>query len=165
MAPAPVAFCGVAAPSEARGSALERGPKYVAVGHCGHAEVCWICIIRLRTLMKDINCPVCKVPITEMAITPDGRGWQVCHASGETLLFDYRCWQRSCVEKDECFPTLEALQRHVEQVHRRRKAFLFEQLLYSPDDLRRHHEDGDTPSTVGKKLSRVDGLKDYLQRF
>ena len=35
-----------------------------------------------------------------------------------------------------------------------RKVFLFEQLLYSPDDLRRHHEDGDTPAILGEGPSK-----------
>ncbi|CAE7563308.1 unnamed protein product, partial [Symbiodinium pilosum] len=122
--------------------------------------------------MKDINCPVCKEPLTEIAITPDGRPparsaprdskLGITYSSAAVRedvdgLFDYRCWQRTCAEKGECFPTIEALQNHVEQAHRRRfcatclrgrKVFLFEQLLYSPDDLRRHHEDGDRPDVV-----------------
>ena len=54
---------------------------------------------------------------------------------------------------------------HISSSSAGRKAFLFEQLLYAPDDLRRHHEDGDTPNTVGNKLSSVDVLKHYLQLF
>ena len=32
---------------------------------------------------------------------------------------------------------------------RGRKVFLFEQLLYQPNDLKRHHDDGDRACTVG----------------
>lgn len=33
-----------------------------------------------------------------------------------------------------------------------RKVFLFEQLIYPPHELQRHHDLGDTPATVGPKL-------------
>ena len=33
----------------------------VAVGKCNHSHICMLCALRLRWIMKDILCPICKV--------------------------------------------------------------------------------------------------------
>ena len=42
--------------------------KFYAVGKCNHKNVCHICILRLRLIMKDIQCPICKTKCDEMFI-------------------------------------------------------------------------------------------------
>lgn len=147
-------------------------------------EVCWICAVRLRAIVKDFRCPVCKEELKEIYLGNDPNKALKELNKGQPLkgpkepklglvfasesvkedverLFDYRCWHQRCLQNKECFPTIEALQRHLETEHGRqfcptclqgRKVFLFEQLLYQPNDLKRHHDDGDRACTVGPSL-------------
>lgn len=159
----------------------EERPKYVAVGRCGHAEVCWVCAVRLRGVMRDFHCPVCKEELSEVAIVADPAAKKSSKVADGTLrdtrfglvygsvairdevetLFDYTCWQQNCCEAGRLFPTLSALEKHVEQQHQRRfcktclrdrKSFLFEQLLYKQSDLERHHDEGDRCNIIGPGL-------------
>lgn len=34
--------------------------KYFALGKCNHKNVCHTCILRLRCIMNDKKCPICK---------------------------------------------------------------------------------------------------------
>eukprot|EP00930_Biecheleria_cincta_P003400 TRINITY_DN104332_c0_g1_i1.p1 TRINITY_DN104332_c0_g1~~TRINITY_DN104332_c0_g1_i1.p1 ORF type:complete len:824 (+),score=158.94 TRINITY_DN104332_c0_g1_i1:64-2535(+) len=160
----------------------EERPKYAAVGRCGHAEVCWVCTVRLRAVMRDFHCPVCKEELPEVAIVADPNSKRTSAKVGDDTLrdassglvygsaairdeverlFDYTCWQHNCCEAGRCFPTLSALEKHVEQQHQRRfcktclrdrKVFLFEQLLYKQADLERHHDEGDRRHVIGPGL-------------
>lgn len=57
----------------------EENPRYAAVGRCGHAEVCWVCAVRLRSLLHDTRCPICKEDLPEIAMAPNA-------ASGLSML-------------------------------------------------------------------------------
>jgi hypothetical protein len=35
--------------------------SYVAIGQCNHKLFCFLCALRLRIIMNDKNCPICKV--------------------------------------------------------------------------------------------------------
>lgn len=160
----------------------EERPKYVGVGRCGHAEVCWVCAVRMRAVLRDIHCPVCKEELPEVALVTDPTSGNSFSKVGDSTLrdtklglvygnatirdevetlFDYTCWQQHCCEAGRRFPTLSALEKHVEQQHQRvfcktclrdRKVFLFEQLLYKQADLERHHDEGDRRHLVGPGL-------------
>ncbi|KAF4759267.1 hypothetical protein FOZ63_029380, partial [Perkinsus olseni] len=41
---------------------------YVAVGHCGHHNVCWLCALRLRWLLNDRACPMCKEELNALVL-------------------------------------------------------------------------------------------------
>ena len=41
---------------------------FVSVGTCGHAQVCWLCCLRLRWIIKDTNCAICKEQLTTVDI-------------------------------------------------------------------------------------------------
>ena len=45
---------------------------WVAKGECGHAEVCWLCALRLRWIIGDLSCPLCKVVLNEIDIRAVG---------------------------------------------------------------------------------------------
>lgn len=34
--------------------------EWVAIGPCGHREVCALCVVRLRFVLKDTRCCFCK---------------------------------------------------------------------------------------------------------
>ena len=42
--------------------------KYFALGKCNHKNVCHTCILRLRFIMKDKKCPICKTECDELLI-------------------------------------------------------------------------------------------------
>ena len=41
---------------------------YFALGRCNHKNVCYTCILRLRFIMKDRKCPICKTQNDEIVI-------------------------------------------------------------------------------------------------
>ncbi len=41
---------------------------FFALGRCNHKNVCHNCILRLRFIMKDKKCPICKTECEEMFI-------------------------------------------------------------------------------------------------
>jgi len=45
--------------------------KYFAIGTCGHNHLCNICALRLRLIIKDIACPICKENLCELYIADD----------------------------------------------------------------------------------------------
>lgn len=42
--------------------------QYFALGKCNHKNVCHTCILRLRIIMKDNQCPICKADLAEILI-------------------------------------------------------------------------------------------------
>ncbi|CAE8603304.1 unnamed protein product, partial [Polarella glacialis] len=110
---------------------------------CGHAEVCWLCTVRLRAVLRDFRCPVCKEELPEVALVADARE-DAATRSGASVggalrdaklglvygsmairdeverLFDYSCWQRGCCEAGRCFSTLAALEKHLLDQHKRK---------------------------------------------
>jgi len=45
--------------------------QYFAVGSCNHKNVCHKCVLRVRLLMKDKKCSMCKTELEEILITSD----------------------------------------------------------------------------------------------
>jgi len=151
----PTVFCEVEAPGTSatrKGHTLSKcliccqeRPWYVAVGRCGHTEVCWMCAVRLRAILRDNRCPVCKEDLEEIALVGDAsEGWKKHSSCGgckgseplrdERLgivyenadiraeverLFDYTCWLSSCSEAGRCFNTLDELSNHLWEEHYR----------------------------------------------
>lgn len=46
-----------------------RDLDFHAVGICGHNDMCLYCACRLRILLKDIKCPICKTELPKILIT------------------------------------------------------------------------------------------------
>jgi len=42
---------------------------FVALGQCGHILVCAKCSLRIRLLMDDNNCTLCKQELSEIVVT------------------------------------------------------------------------------------------------
>ncbi|OQR94873.1 hypothetical protein THRCLA_08073 [Thraustotheca clavata] len=40
-----------------------------AIGECNHAGICSLCSMRMRVLMKDMNCPICKQNMPRVIVT------------------------------------------------------------------------------------------------
>lgn len=45
--------------------------KYFAMGICDHKNVCHICSLRLRLILEDEQCPICKADLDEIIISDD----------------------------------------------------------------------------------------------
>ena len=43
--------------------------EYYALGPCGHTNICAKCSLRIRLLMNDYRCPLCKQELTEIVVT------------------------------------------------------------------------------------------------
>ena len=43
--------------------------QFFALGSCGHTNVCAKCSLRIRLLMEDKNCPLCKQELEEIVVT------------------------------------------------------------------------------------------------
>eukprot|EP00445_Apocalathium_hangoei_P018860 CAMPEP_0203893142 /NCGR_PEP_ID=MMETSP0359-20131031/36257_1 /ASSEMBLY_ACC=CAM_ASM_000338 /TAXON_ID=268821 /ORGANISM="Scrippsiella Hangoei, Strain SHTV-5" /LENGTH=350 /DNA_ID=CAMNT_0050815245 /DNA_START=35 /DNA_END=1084 /DNA_ORIENTATION=- len=192
---APRLLCDIPAlPARKQGGALEsclicykEQPKYAAVGRCGHMEICWMCAVRMRGLLKDFRCPVCKEELEEVTLTATGRAGRgpaaeglrdaklgIVYGSPEIKteverLFEYTCWLHGCKSSSACFPTMGALEKHLWEDHSRkfchtcllgRRIFLHEQLMYCDEDLGRHKRDGDGPHVLGKALPALPAHAD-----
>ncbi|CAK9043154.1 unnamed protein product [Durusdinium trenchii] len=154
----------------------EERPSYVGIGRCRHAEVCWICTLRLRFLNQDTRCPLCNEELMEVLLTSDRS------ASVEPMdfiglnhedpwiyfaddiirravlqLLGYRCQIEGCAKKDVAFRTLTKLENHLWEAHWRqlckvclqdRSAFICEQRVYAHDDMNRHNWEGDTSNMM-----------------
>lgn len=42
-----------------------------AMGPCGHKNVCVTCMLRLRYILEDEECPVCRADLDEIVISDD----------------------------------------------------------------------------------------------
>ena len=43
--------------------------EWVGYGPCGHKEVCSVCVVRMRFVMKDNNCCICKQEMPAVFVT------------------------------------------------------------------------------------------------
>ena len=41
------------------------------LGRCNHKNICHTCGLRLRLIMKDIHCPICKTELEEIVMSDD----------------------------------------------------------------------------------------------
>ncbi|CAJ1340393.1 unnamed protein product [Effrenium voratum] len=150
----------------------EEQPSYVSIGRCRHAEVCWVCTLRLRFLNQDTRCPLCNEELGEVLLTTDRNAsmepidllglnhehpW--IYFADETIrravlqLLGYRCEIEGCEKKDVAFRSLKTLEDHLWHTHWRqlckvclhdRPAFICEQRVYDSSDMDRHNREGDT---------------------
>jgi len=45
--------------------------RYFAMGKCDHKNICHKCCIRIRLLMKDNKCSICKTGLEEIVVSKD----------------------------------------------------------------------------------------------
>ena len=45
--------------------------NHFAMGSCGHKEVCAQCSLRIRLILDDKTCPLCKQTLDEIVVTDD----------------------------------------------------------------------------------------------
>lgn len=45
--------------------------RFWALGVCGHRDVCHTCSLRMRIILEDDQCPICKAELDEVVITDD----------------------------------------------------------------------------------------------
>ena len=113
---------------------------YVALGSCGHSLVCAKCCLRIRLLMEDKNCPLCKQELEEIVVTSrrdltwnefDRRVRHDCDQDrdDDSIYYTDRkskiegmklrtltCLINNCQHK-KAFPNETALRQHMETTH------------------------------------------------
>jgi hypothetical protein len=45
--------------------------KFFALGQCDHKNVCNTCSLRMRLILEDEQCPICKTELEEIVISDD----------------------------------------------------------------------------------------------
>lgn len=137
--------------------------SFVSVGSCGHAEVCWLCALRLRWLCKDNACAICKeelhsVTVRHISLRDSETKFEISdvlfdsfkvYSESLRLMSQYAC-PYACGEREEFrFRSLQDLRTHLKRDHGgamycgvcldNRKAFLPEQEIFdSQGDLQLH---------------------------
>ena len=115
--------------------------KFFALGQCDHKNVCNTCSLRLRLILEDEQCPICKADLDEIVITEDkDLTWGVftkklkrrCEEDPEddTVYFhndaakesslalrNLTCIIHNCPHSNKQFPNVASLQRHLESNH------------------------------------------------
>eukprot|EP00434_Breviolum_minutum_P008082 symbB.v1.2.007127.t1/scaffold435.1/size205859/2 len=157
----------------------EEQPTYVSIGRCRHAEVCWVCTLRLRFLNQDTRCPLCNEELGEVLLTNDTTAsvdsmdlvglnhedpW--IYFADDIIrravlqLLGYRCQIERCAQKDSAFTTLRQLEDHLWYSHWRqlcrvclhdRSAFVCEQRVYASKDIDRHYRHGDPADLMNQR--------------
>ncbi|CAK0891111.1 unnamed protein product, partial [Prorocentrum cordatum] len=146
-------------------------PSFVGIGRCNHADVCWVCVLRLRALSQDYRCPVCKEELEDVVITSDASRFPSPARLAELprdpslavrfadegiqkevmRLFEYRCRVQKCASSSCAFGSLRELENHLWHAHwlqfcrtclHGRAAFLCEQCVFSSKDLGQHVREG-----------------------
>ena len=139
------------------------------IGVCNHRDLCLRCGLRLRLLLNDPKCPICKTPLPQIVVSRDKdrpfedlrarelvegpqRVWFEDRAEREVAerLTGVQCWLKGCEEVR--ISTRNGLKKHMESSHRlrfceiclkSRVVFLSEQRLFSAKDLEKHIFAGD----------------------
>ncbi|KAJ3353916.1 hypothetical protein HDU83_006121 [Entophlyctis luteolus] len=152
--------------------------SWYAVGECNH-RVCHLCSLRLRALLKDNNCSLCKTTLSDVIYTANPTKpysefqrsempkmdkklsiyFDTMQAFEDVMiLLRFNCPDPEC---DESFPGgWNELKKHVRQVHnkflcdlctRHKKLFTHEHSMYTQIELDRHFRKGDAndPSFKG----------------
>lgn len=139
----------------------------VAVGLCGHAQVCLECSFKMRARGGDQGCPVCKQQLAEVLVVaapvpaqpPTGprthfqHGIFFCDDVGRReceRLIALHCPVPKC--RRDALPNSNALQKHLRDQHRRffcelcldnRTLLVSQQRIFRSEELQRHLEHGD----------------------
>lgn len=139
------------------------------VGVCNHRDVCLRCGLRLRLLLNDSKCPICKTSLPQIVVSKDKdrpfeellRGQLVEGPSGVWFedreerdmaerMAGVQCWLEGC--QNVRTGSRNGLKKHLEVTHKlrfceiclkNRVVFLCEQRLFTPRDLDKHIMTGD----------------------
>ncbi|KAJ3236861.1 hypothetical protein HDU78_004408 [Chytriomyces hyalinus] len=144
--------------------------SWYAVGECNH-RVCHLCSLRLRALLKDNNCSMCKTPLSDVIFTGDSskpfsdfslnrmakvdRKLSIHFDSVEAyddvmILLRFNCPDSDC--DVACAQGWPELKKHVRQTHnkflcdlctRHKRLFTHEHTMYTQAELDRHFKTGD----------------------
>lgn len=87
------------AASQAKATAEEEGEtevcllcadpiKFYAIGECNHLGICSKCAMRMRLIMKDRNCPMCKTPLERVIVSSEPRAFESFELWGDAAGWD-----------------------------------------------------------------------------
>ena len=111
--------------------------QYFAMGKCNHKNVCHKCVLRIRLLMEDNKCSICKTELDELIVSSDKNiiwddvkdkrllkdkedpniYYEDVKAKGSSMqLRSLQCLMYNC-QSTQNFPSVESLRRHLESTH------------------------------------------------
>lgn len=62
--------------------------EFFAIGECNHLGVCSKCSMRMRLIMKDRNCPMCKTPLERVIVSSEPREFESFELWGDAAGWD-----------------------------------------------------------------------------
>ena len=118
--------------------------KFFALGKCNHKNVCHTCILRLRFILHDFKCPICKTECDDLLIAEnhsytfekflnddgfkksllkDNEDPRIYYESAKVKSAGQQLRQLQCLvhgcNPGYQFHTLEALKQHLEREHQK----------------------------------------------
>lgn len=84
---------------------------FFAIGECNHLGICSKCSLRMRVIMKDRSCPMCKAPLERVIVSAEARAFESFQLWGDAAGWDSVLDESSDMIFFECKPHYEALCR------------------------------------------------------
>ena len=114
--------------------------KFFAMGECDHKNVCARCVLRIRLIMEDDKCSICKTECDEIVVSANKnltwnefeRRWKkkaITDKEDDTIYYEdvkakaegMKLRTLSCLIKDcqsrQVFPNVDSLRQHMESNH------------------------------------------------
>lgn len=118
--------------------------KFHAVGECNHHGICSKCFMRMRWVLKDRSCPICKTVLSKMIVSREVRSFQSFSTWGEEILGagnavdaetdmifvncrshyqklrrlrELHCRLRSCDSSSQTYLNTDQLNQHMKEAH------------------------------------------------
>lgn len=150
---------------------IDNVKRFNTVGVCGHTGCCSVCSLRMRQLLGNASCAICKADLPRViCIENDSESFHSFQDWGDNIgpthVFDeasgmfflkqdfpnlHKLRDPVCKKCGKNFSTLAALKTHLLDVHQlqycaicleHKKVFLQEQETFSKDQLKRHNTKG-----------------------
>jgi hypothetical protein len=144
--------------------------NYFSISKCGHTSICSMCVIRMRVLFDELECPLCKVQLDDVIFTANPNVvYSDISANKNKMIYDRRCkayfedskfereiqklWELKCSKCSSVHNTMNGLSAHIKASHNlsycqicleHQKVFFCEKVLYTPEELNAHNKNGDT---------------------
>jgi hypothetical protein len=143
--------------------------NYFSISKCGHTSICSMCVIRMRVLFDELECPLCKVQLDDVIFTANPNVvYSDISANKNKMIYDRRCkayfedskfereiqklWELKCPKCSSVHNTMNGLSAHIKASHNlsycqicleHQKVFFCEKVLYTPEELNAHNKNGD----------------------
>lgn len=109
--------------------------QFYAIGECNHLGICSRCSMKMRMIMKDRNCPMCKAPLERVIVSSEPREFDSFELWGDAAGWDSVLDEPSDMIYYSCKPHYEAMRKLREFACRVKKC---REVLHSLGALKEH---------------------------